>query len=317
LGDGAVRGTVGGGRLEYEATKKAKDNFASGMSFVLHFDLTVDLTGTGAANSDKMICGGVADVYVEYLSPKNNETCLVFKRVSDMIREGKKGVLFTPISEGIASEDTSCRAFLGEDGSLTGAIYGLPMNEQSSQKWLKSRAASMLKIEGSDPKLFIEPVEPDEVIYIFGAGHISTCLAQLAKTIGFRVVVADDRAEFCNSERFPQADELLVMPFSEVFERIAVTYSSYLAIVTRGHVHDLAVLRETLRYSPAYIGMIGSKSKINTVYELLLEEGMSKASLEKVHAPIGLDIGAETPEEIAVAIVAEMIQVRAGLRKGF
>ncbi|MDP2268319.1 MAG: XdhC family protein, partial [Deltaproteobacteria bacterium] len=158
-------------------------------------------------------------------------------------------------------------------------------------------------------------VAPDNILYLFGAGHISTCLAPLAKMIGFTVVVIDDREEFCNGERFPEADELLVVPFTEVFDRIVVSPSSYLAILTRGHIFDHMVLQAALRHSPAYVGMIGSRRKIDILYRSLLEEGFSQASIEKVHAPIGLPIGAESPEEIAICIAAELIKIRAGLRK--
>ncbi|MBU2578258.1 XdhC family protein, partial [Patescibacteria group bacterium] len=150
---------------------------------------------------------------------------------------------------------------------------------------------------------------------IFGAGHISTFLSPLAKRVGFSVVVIDDRGEFANTERFPDADEIMVEPLSQSFDRIAVTPSSYIAIITRGHIHDHAVLKEALKQKPAYIGMIGSKRKREIIYQALIKEGTPKETLQKVHSPIGLAIGAETPEEIAVSIVAELIQERERLRK--
>lgn len=309
LEDGAIRGTIGGGRLEHEVTKKAKDNFAAGRSFLFHFELT------GEVGSNEMLCGGVADVYIEYLTQNNSETCAFFKMLRNVIREGKKGVFFTLLAEGTPSDNTACRAFLSEDGSLHGAIDGFSLDERERGKWLETTKAYTVKLERDGYGLFVEPVAPDDVLYLFGGGHISTCLAPLAKMIGLRLIVADDRPEFCNSERFPQADELIVMPFTEIFDRITVSPSSYLAIITRGHIHDLTVLRSALQHSPAYIGMIGSKSKIAKVYQSLLEEGILQEKLQKVHAPIGLDIGAESPEEIAICIAAELIKVRAGLRK--
>jgi xanthine dehydrogenase accessory factor len=311
LDDGAIRGTIGGGRLEYEVAGKAKDNFTAGRSLLLHFELT----GTEVASAEKMICGGVVDVYVEYLSPANRETVAVFDRISELSRAGKRGILFTLVKEGISSGNTACRAFLAEDGSQCGAVDGFSLNEKEKRQWLEAGRTAALKPERDGFRLFVEPVEPDEVLYLFGAGHISTCMAPLVKILGFHLTVADDRVEFCNRERFPQADELLVAPFTEVFERINISSSSYLVIVTRGHLHDLTVLRAALRCAPAYIGMIGSSRKIKMIYQALLEEGFSQESLQKVHAPIGLKIGAESPEEIAVCIAAELIQVRAGLRK--
>lgn len=307
LEDGSLRGTIGGGRLEYEVTAQARENFTDGKSFLQHFDLT----GAGVAQTEKMICGGAADIYTEYFTPDNEAACSLFRDISAQLREGKRGVLMTLVGERQAG-DTDRHVFLGEEGGVIGAISGLVLKEEEKRRYLELGSAALMDIAGPG-RLFVEPVMPDNVLYLFGAGHISTCLAPLAKMIGFRVVVIDDREEFCNSERFPRADELLVMPFTEVFDRITVSPSSYLAILTRGHVFDHTVLRAALRYSPAYIGMIGSRRKIDMIYQALLEEGVSQASLQKVHAPIGLPIGAESPEEIAVCIAAELIQARADL----
>jgi xanthine dehydrogenase accessory factor len=309
LDDGSLRGTIGGGRLEYEVTTKASSNFATGKAFLQHFELT----GEEVAQTEKMICGGVVDVYTEYFSPDNKAVCLLFSRISAKLREGKRGVLITLVEEG-QDGHTGCHAFLGEDGDIIGAISGLALDEEERRRRLEMASAALIDVTGAG-RLFVEPVTPDNILYLFGAGHISTCLAPLAKMIGFTVVVIDDREEFCNRERFPQADKLLVVPFSEVFDRIAISPISYLAILTRGHIFDHTVLRAALRYSPAYIGMIGSRRKIDMLYHALLEEGVSQTSLQKVYAPIGLPIGAESPEEIAICIAAELIKIRVDLRK--
>lgn len=309
LDDGSLRGTIGGGRLEYEVTTKARENFAAGSSFLQHFELT----GAEVAQTEKMICGGVVDVYTEYFTPDNEAACFLFRRISVKLREGKRGVLMTLVGEGQVG-NTDRHVFLDEDGDVMGAISGLALDEEERGRRLEMASAALIDVTGAG-RLFVEPVAPDNVLYLFGAGHISTCLAPLAKMIGLRVVVIDDREEFCNSERFPEADELLVVPFTEVFDRIAVSPSSYLAILTRGHIFDHTVLRTALRYSPAYIGMIGSRRKIDMLYHSLLEEGVSQTRLQEVHAPIGLPIGAESPEEIAICIAAELIKIRAGLRK--
>jgi xanthine dehydrogenase accessory factor len=160
--------------------------------------------------------------------------------------------------------------------------------------------------------LFVEPLKPEPVLFLFGAGHISIFLAPLARMVGFRVVVIDDREEFANRERFPQADEIVVCAFTEAFKRIQTDRSAFIAIITRGHIHDHAVLRAALQRPSAYIGMVGSLRKRNMIYQSLVEEGISPERLAEVHSPIGLDIGAETPEEIAISIVAELIRVRTG-----
>jgi len=309
LDDGSLRGTIGGGRLEYEVTTKASENFTAGSSFLQHFELT----GAEVAQTEKMICGGIVDVYTEYFASDNEAACILFRQISAKLREGKKGVLMTLVGEGPTGNKHG-HVFLGEDGIVMGTIPGLVVDEEEKKCRLEMGSAALIEVVGAG-RLFVEPVQPDNVLYLFGAGHISTCLAPLAKMIGFTVVVIDDREEFCNSERFPLADELLVVPFNEVFERIVVSAASYLVILTRGHIFDHTVLQSALWYSSAYIGMIGSRRKIDILYRSLLAEGVSQASLQKVYAPVGLPIGAESPEEIAICIAAELIQVRAGLRK--
>ncbi len=151
--------------------------------------------------------------------------------------------------------------------------------------------------------------------FLFGAGHVSQQLAKLTHMVGFRTVVLDDRAEFANQVRFPEADEILLpAQFEKAFSGLTVDPHSFIVILTRGHSHDRTVLAQALRTQAGYIGMIGSHRKRDTIYRSLREEGFTTADLDRVHCPIGLDIGGETPEEIAVSIAAEMIEVRSGLR---
>jgi xanthine dehydrogenase accessory factor len=183
--------------------------------------------------------------------------------------------------------------------------------KQKLAKYLKIKAPKLMEIEKGKESVFVELVRPYDILYLFGAGHVSTFVASLASMVGFRVIVIDDRKEFANKERFKEADELIVLPFSDVFKKINISSSSYIAIITRGHIHDLNVLREALKKSDGYIGMIGSRRKREIIYQALIKEGVSDERLKQVHSPIGMDIDAETPEEIAVSIVAELIRVRA------
>jgi len=183
------------------------------------------------------------------------------------------------------------------------------------RKLIKVKAPQLKRLKTEGLSIFAEPIQAADVLYVFGAGHISTFLSVLAKLVGFGVVVIDDREEFANKQRFPDADEIMVLPIPQSFGRIAITPSSYIAIVTRGHIHDHAVLKEALKHQPAYIGMIGSRRKREMIYHAMIREGTPKEDLQRVHSPIGLDIGAETPEEIAVSIVAELIQERDRLKK--
>jgi xanthine dehydrogenase accessory factor len=162
--------------------------------------------------------------------------------------------------------------------------------------------------------IYYDVAARDPALIIVGAGHIALPLARMAKVLDYRVIVVDDRAEYANRERFPDADQILVGPYRETVASLDLTGDSSVVLVTRGHVHDQACLEEVLGRNVRYIGMIGSKRRVRTVLGHLQEEGADPAALRRVHAPVGLDIGAETPPEIAVAILAEMIKVRRGGR---
>jgi xanthine dehydrogenase accessory factor len=162
-----------------------------------------------------------------------------------------------------------------------------------------------------DDRWFLEPWIGPSPLYIAGAGHVSRPTAQVAAMAGFRVTVLDDRPEFANARRFPQAHEIRVQDLHSCLEDLPIGPDASLVIVTRGHVHDAAVLAQALRTPAGYIGMIGSRRKRDSIYQLLRGHGFGDADFARVHCPVGLDIGAETPEEIAVSIVAELIQNRA------
>jgi xanthine dehydrogenase accessory factor len=162
---------------------------------------------------------------------------------------------------------------------------------------------------GGTLEIFVEPVLPQPMLYIFGGGHISGSVAKIATLAGFAITVIDDRAAFANAERFPMAGELHTS-YEEAFEKIHPNASSYLLIVTRGHKDDMRVLAWAVGTEARYVGMIGSKRKVISVYKALEKEGFAPEKFERVHAPVGLAIGALSPEEIAVSIAAELIAVR-------
>jgi len=306
--DGSLLGTIGGGLLEFQVMEAAKVALVDERTSILNFQLT----GMEVAQTD-MICGGKMDVYLEPVDPGNKTAIDVFEAAAKAIDTGHRGTLITLISEGISSKDKSCRIYIAEDGSSTGFINKISqMNRQELEPLCQTRDSALTELDIGSTLVFSEAVRPDDILYLFGAGHVSTCIAPLAKLVGFRVVVMDDRKEFANKDRFPGADEIITLPFSKVFEHITVTDLSYLVIVTRGHISDKDVLQGALQKSNGYIGMIGSRRKRDLIYRSLIEEGFSEERLKAVHSPIGLEIGAETPEEIAVSIVGELIQKRAG-----
>jgi xanthine dehydrogenase accessory factor len=163
---------------------------------------------------------------------------------------------------------------------------------------------------GGEAEVFIEPILTPLTLYIFGGGHISLPLAGMGKLLGFKIAVIDDRAEFANADRFPEADSILADDFARVFPKLKIDKSSYVVIVTRNHQYDDMVLGWAVGTKAKYIGMIGSKAKTKAVFSHLLTKGTTKEQLERVHAPIGLEIEAQTPEEIAISILAEIVKVR-------
>ena len=163
---------------------------------------------------------------------------------------------------------------------------------------------------GGTLEVFVEPVLPPGVLYIFGAGHVAHSLYKVARIASFDVVVADDRESYANRERFPEARDVYADDFERMMSQIVPNENSYIVIVTRGHRDDMRVLRWAVDTPARYIGMIGSKRKVISVYRELEKEGMAREKFGRVHAPVGLDIGAITPEEIAVAIVGELIAIR-------
>lgn len=165
---------------------------------------------------------------------------------------------------------------------------------------------------GGQMDVHIDPLEPTPHLYVIGAGHVGWQLGRMAAEADFRVHVVDDREKFANAERFPAAEEVLAEPIPEWLERAGIPPSAFVVVVTRGHTHDLAAMRSLARRELRYLGLIGSRAKVRRIFDLLIEEGVPAERLGGVYAPIGFDIGAVTPGEIAVSILAQLIAVRRG-----
>jgi xanthine dehydrogenase accessory factor len=166
---------------------------------------------------------------------------------------------------------------------------------------------------GGQMDVHVDPLAPAPRLYIIGAGHVGWHVARLAHTAGFRIHIVDDREKFANRERFPDADDVIVEPIAEWLDRATLPATAYAVIVTRGHQADLEAMRSLAARDLAYLGLIGSRAKIVRISQALLSEGLPAECLERVRAPIGLDIGAVTPAEIAISIVAELVAVRRGV----
>ncbi len=302
--NGKIDGTIGGGLVEALVQKEAAKLYSADENTVLfkEFDLSNEL----AANAD-MICGGHVEVMLEHL-PADEKTTASFAAVDEAMRKGKHAVLFTVIEDGFIKERSAVRPCC----QLPALLFA---EEVQATKLLENALKSGTPVmeECGEVLLTAEAFIPQPDLYIFGAGHVSRPTAELAGSVNFRTVVLDDRADFANEERFPTACELHVLPdFKDCFANFEVHENSYIIIVTRGHLHDKTVLGQALETPARYVGMIGSSKKRNAIYDALLDEGVAQNEIDRCHCPIGLSIGAQTPEEIAVSIVAELIQKRAG-----
>ena len=310
---GPIWGSVGGGLLEARTTEEARRVLTTGSPSRLHFSLT----GKDVAEAD-MICGGRAEVFLEPLGPLDSPRFTALKEAVSTKQRGGKGVLMTALSEQLW-EGGQGKWFVKEDERAGKALpSSLELNRLIETWWdklVEQRKPEVVKWkDGRDGELefFLEPIVANPVLYIFGGGHVSRQIVPLASLVGFRVVVMDDRAEFARAEDFPEAEEVREIDFHNAMEQLPIDGDSYLVIVTRGHIHDKDVLSQALRTNAKYVGMIGSKRKRQMIFQSLLDEGFKEEDLARVHSPIGLPIGAETPEEIAVSIVAELIKARAG-----
>ena len=296
--DGSLEGTIGGGRIEAAVIETARDMLGKPGAAILSFDLTSEI-----ADAMDMICGGKLEILIDSIAP-DEANRLFFSNLLQMLDHRQKGLMVTELLE---SDDLQVRrSVLFQDGGEI-ADSDLKKAIDSIQKKLRAPALT----QSGNRRLFIEPVSAAGTVYFFGAGHVSLQTAILAKRVGFDTVVLDDRIEFANAGRFSDADEVRVLSsFEQAFAGLEIHPDSYIVILTRGHLHDKTVLQQALHTPAGYIGMIGSRKKRDAIYRALENEGFAAADLKKVQCPIGLSIGAQTPEEIAVSIMAELILAR-------
>ena len=253
----------------------------------------------------------------------------VFAAVADALERGEPAALVTIVSTlGSTPQRVGAKMLVFGDGRIVGTIGGGCYENDAfgkAREAILSRKPQLVHYEltddfaqetglicGGTMDVYIEPIEPSPELYIIGAGHVGYHLARVATEVGFRVHVVDDREKFANSERFPTAAEVLVEDIPSWIARANLPPHAYAVIVTRGHTNDLEALRALAPRELRYLGLIGSRAKVARIYDALTADQMPADLLERVHAPIGLDIGAVTPQEIAVSILAELIAVKHG-----
>ncbi len=308
-GDASILGTVGGGRLEHEAIELSGRLLQQRRSAVQAFELT----GKDVAGMD-MICGGSGELWLHYLEAGNPAAVSVCQRMLEVLTQRKQAWMITELEELSWEQEREFGLVAGD-----GLVYGqLKMSSELMEEWVQSPNATDIQVKTLESRRFlVEEISPGGTVYIFGAGHVSQQVVSLCKNVGFQAVVLDDRSEFACASRFPAAAGIITL---DSFDSWAgwenVDADSYVVILTRGHVHDKTVLAQALRTPAGYIGMIGSRRKRDAIYQALLQEGFTSQELQRVYSPIGLDIGADTPAELAVSIVGELIKYRAEKRAG-
>jgi xanthine dehydrogenase accessory factor len=332
-------GTIGGGCGEAEVFRKARVLLEDGGEARL---AEVDLTGD-FDQQEIGTCGGVMDVFIDLWRPREDlETA---RRLAEAAEHNRPAALLTVVDPGIGAGsqpggngsaakvgdrtvvDVSRRAAPLDGFAGLGAAAAQTLGERTADAVAALfeigadgavRPATRIEPSGA-PRVFLDPITGAQRLIIAGAGHIAQPLAQLGTMLGFHVTVIDDRAAFANRERFPNADKIVVRPFVAAVEALELDRHCYLLSVTRGHAFDEEVLRAALkRRNGAFIGMIGSRRRVRATLERIAESGVPAAEIDEVHAPLGVDLGAETPAEIAVSIIGEVIRERrSGARDPF
>lgn len=307
-------GTVGGGCMEGDVLLHANRLYDSGKAEILTFHLNEDDIEHG------LICGGSLDVLIE---PLTKEHIPLLNELQSLRDEGDDSILATFLrNDGKVAfkvlVDPRPERLSEEEGESTASVSQL----QSQIPHLKSDLPEEVRktyhrhetrrLKTPDGELILEPMTGSPNLIIFGGGHVSKYVLRMASMAGFRVTIVDDRPKFANPQRFPEAAHTIAIDYMEAFDELTIKSSTYIVIVTRGHRYDEDILEQAVKTPARYIGMIGSRRKVLTTYEHLVERGIPLEALKRVHAPMGIEIGAVTAEEIGISIVAELIKNRRG-----
>jgi len=314
---GEILGTVGGGCGEADVRREAVQVIRSRKPKMVKVELMDDIESDSPA-----VCGGILNVFVD---PWWKDPNAVYPRLADELlqaqNEGAAAVAVTVVrSEGCADVAEGERCFIRNGVVKVGNIRNKALLQavlQEAEARVKREECRQMSIilPGTESKVdvFFQILTAVRKVVIVGAGHLAIPLVKLAKILGFHITVIDDRVMYANQQRFPDADEVIVGDMAETLGEIEITPQTYIVLITRGHQFDEPCLRKVVASPAKYIGMIGSRRRIKACFiRFRDEDGISEELLNKVYAPIGLDIKAESPEEIALAIISEMIKVRRG-----
>ena len=293
-GAGRIYGTIGGGGVEHYAEQLALEVLAAKRSrmerFLLRKNQVQDLG---------MVCGGDVTVYFQYLSAKDKTLSSIAEHALELFRQGEESWLIDDITPG----GTGGLFLYGKaQGVAEGAL---------PREVLEQIGTAPKQVEAGGRCYLVEPLLRGGIVYIFGGGHVAQALVPVLSAVDFRCWVLEDREDFCRPSQFPGVERTLLLRTAEDWDGLSIGKEDYVCIMTRGHKDDLICEAFALKTSARYIGVIGSRKKTAVVNARLREMGFDDRALERITTPIGLDIGAQTPAEIAVSIAAQLIQVRA------
>lgn len=296
-GEGIV-GTVGGGKVEARMIDEAAKGLGTPGSRLFRFVLGKTL------EDEDGICGGSVEFLIETF---DNTALPLFRELAFLTDRNDSGVLVSIISpDGLPRKihlTNPEHVEVGVDGRLSEEMA-------AAVKEVAATGNPGIRVSAGGMEAFVEPLAQPPTVVLCGAGHLSYYIARYAKSVHFRVVVYDERDEYANRERFPEADAVIAEDFTGIFDRVRIDEDSYVVIVTRGHKCDQIVLEQAVRTQARYIGMIGSRQKTLLLLQKLRDRGVPNDLLDRVYSPIGLSIGAVTPQEIALSIVCELVKVR-------
>jgi xanthine dehydrogenase accessory factor len=314
--EGLLEGTLGGGLLEADAQKKALETLKIKASLLSEFSLRADISsGEGA------VCGGEVKILIDACPEQHEGT---FQDLSQSLSERKPGILATFVNRKAEETASLSRRWIEKKEKLAEDLgQHLSFFKKTVRRALAESKPFFLKVkkemfpeEAEQGFLFLEPIFPLPQLVIAGAGHIGQAVSHLGSLLNFEVTVIDDRPEFANKERLPDADQIIVAEIGKAIWNFPISSDTYLVIVTRGHKEDAAALRQCISSEASYIGMIGSTRKIKLMRQKFLEEGWATpGQFDHVHAPIGIDIQSKTVQEIAVSIAAQLVLIRSQIQE--
>ena len=314
--DGSGVGTLGGGCVEGDIWFAAKELLKTfGPSQFREYQLNEDL-----AAEEGLVCGGSMYFMIDPIYEPDE--VLGFTKEIDDAYSGKSPVaLATLISnpgENLlplgSGTETGRKLFIREDGSTTGSLGSQAIDNDaiSRSRQLMVHGANEYVVTENGTEYFIEGYTSPPKLILVGGGHVSKAISSLADKLGFHVYVTDDRIEFANKERFPESKQTIAMQTEDALKQINITKNSFIVVATRGHRYDSDALASAAKTAASYVGLLGSKRKIILIYEDLVKMGIPKDRITELRAPIGIEINARTPDEIAISIIAEMLMFRLG-----